>query len=207
MVREMEMRISIIYKIINTVTNKCYIGSTSNLKQRISQHFSNLNKNKHPNVHLQSSYNLHGKDCFKTIVLANCPIEYQFKLEQWFIDNINPEYNLSKFAVFTHQLPETKDTRLNKRKGQLRRWKDKTEKDKLSKYLKSKWITDLEYANKMKNINSLENHPQSTITNEIAKLIKEDIKNKVKRKVTLDKYKISVDIYKGIQSGRTWKTI
>jgi len=201
------MRISIIYKIINTVTNKCYIGSTSNLKQRISQHFSNLNKNKHPNVHLQRSYNLHGKDCFETIILANCPIEYQFKLEQWFIDNINPEYNLSKFAVFTHQLPETKDTRLNKRKGQLRRWKDKTEKDKLSKYLKSKWSTDLEYANKMKNINSLENHPQSTITNEIAKLIKEDIKNKVKRKVTLDKYKISVDIYKGIQSGRTWKTI
>lgn len=201
------MRLSTIYKINNNITNKCYIGSTSNLKKRISQHFSNLNKKKHSNIHLQSSYDIYGKDSFEVIILVNCPIEYQFKLEQWFIDNIKPEYNLSKFAIFTQQLPETKDTRLNKRKGQLKRWEDKAQRQNVSSYLKDRWNNNVEYTNKMKSINSLENHPQSTITNNIARLIKEDIENKVKRKITLDKYKISVNIYKDIKRGKTWKTI
>lgn len=201
------MILSTIYKINNNITNKCYIGSTSNLKKRTSQHFSNLNKKKHSNIHLQSSYDIYGKDSFEVIVLVNCPIEYQFKLEQWFIDNVKPEYNLSKFAIFTQQLPETEDTRLNKRKGQLKRWEDRAQRQTMSSCLKDRWDNNVEYINKMKGSNSLENHPQSTITNDIARLIKEDIKDKVKRKITLDKYKISVNIYKDIKRGKTWKTI
>jgi hypothetical protein len=44
----------------------------------------------------------------------------------------------------------------------------------------------------------------SKITENIARSIKIDIKNKVKRKETLSKYNITVGIYKGIQNNKTW---
>jgi group I intron endonuclease len=41
-----------------------YIGQTTDPKDRKKQHFSMLSRNKHPNTHLQSSYNKYGKSCF-----------------------------------------------------------------------------------------------------------------------------------------------
>jgi hypothetical protein len=46
-----------IYIIINTKTNKFYIGSSSNIKVRLHDHFTRLRTNKHTNQHLQNSFN------------------------------------------------------------------------------------------------------------------------------------------------------
>lgn len=53
-----------IYIVKNISNNKVYIGQTTDPKVRKNQHFSLLSRNKHPNIHLQSSYNKYGKNCF-----------------------------------------------------------------------------------------------------------------------------------------------
>lgn len=41
-----------IYKIMNNVNGKCYVGSSIDLHQRRLQHFAALKYNKHINKHL-----------------------------------------------------------------------------------------------------------------------------------------------------------
>ncbi len=87
-----------IYKITNLVNNKFYIGSSCNLKNREWQHFNQLKRNKHSSSKLQNSYNKHGKNNFKFEIIAICPDIYLVKLEQWFLDNLKPHYNICKKA-------------------------------------------------------------------------------------------------------------
>lgn len=53
-----------IYKIVNLINNKIYIGSSINLNKRKKEHFRALKGNYHINKHLQSSYNKYGKENF-----------------------------------------------------------------------------------------------------------------------------------------------
>lgn len=54
-----------LYYIINTKNNQIYIGSSIMLYKRYKEHFLKLRTNKHPNIHLQSSYNKYNKNCFE----------------------------------------------------------------------------------------------------------------------------------------------
>ena len=54
-----------IYKITNLTNNKCYIGSSFNLFNRLHNHKTNLRKNRHHNVYLQRAYNKYGEENFK----------------------------------------------------------------------------------------------------------------------------------------------
>lgn len=45
----------VIYKILNVITNKFYIGSASYYDKRIGTHVSKLRRNKHWNMYLQSA--------------------------------------------------------------------------------------------------------------------------------------------------------
>ena len=90
-----------IYKIVNIINGKFYIGSTQNLYQRFHVHNSMLKKGSHQNIHLQRSFNKHGKDAFIFEVIMKCPVEYTIKLEQWFIDNLKPSYNILPIAGTT----------------------------------------------------------------------------------------------------------
>jgi|688.fasta_scaffold418842_2 group I intron endonuclease len=61
--------ISGIYKILNKVNNKFYVGSSINIKNRWVKHKALLRKNKHENEHLQHAWNLYGEDAFEFIVM------------------------------------------------------------------------------------------------------------------------------------------
>lgn len=62
-----------IYKIENKVTGKVYIGQTvQSLKRRVRVHFWALEKGKHDNAYLQSSYDKYGKECFNSSLLETC---------------------------------------------------------------------------------------------------------------------------------------
>lgn len=79
---------SAIYKIVNTVNDKFYIGSAVNLQVRIKRHFYELKINSHCNNHLQRSYIKYGIDCFKLDILEVFDIiEYEklLKLEEAYI--------------------------------------------------------------------------------------------------------------------------
>lgn len=101
-----------IYKITNIVNNKFYIGSAVNIRKRQNEHFNNLRTNKHENKKLQNSYNKYKKESFKFEVLAYCPREYCLKLEQWFIDNLKPELNISPNASSQLGYRHTEETKL-----------------------------------------------------------------------------------------------
>lgn len=82
-----------VYKITNVVNNKIYVGSTSNLKNRRTGHFSSLRKGIHHNKHLQFSYNKYGESNFVFEVLEYCDISLITKREQYYIDTLKPQYN------------------------------------------------------------------------------------------------------------------
>lgn len=58
-----------IYKIINVVNNKFYVGSAVDLKRRKTRHFSELRNNKHSNGRLQNSWNKYGEQAFVFVVV------------------------------------------------------------------------------------------------------------------------------------------
>ena len=58
-----------IYKIINIVNNKYYVGSSINLGRRKSKHFSELRHNKHNNKYLQNAWNKYGEGSFIFVVV------------------------------------------------------------------------------------------------------------------------------------------
>lgn len=87
-----------IYKITTLHNNKFYIGSSVYLRGRKFDHFTRFKANKHANNYMQKVYNKYGKENFKFEYLINCPKEYLIKLEQWFIDNQNPHYNMQRIA-------------------------------------------------------------------------------------------------------------
>lgn len=59
-----------IYCILNTKSNKFYIGLTKvSFKKRFIQHQSNLKNNRHKNIYLQRAFNKYGKDNFQFIIL------------------------------------------------------------------------------------------------------------------------------------------
>lgn len=58
-----------IYRIINLVNNKIYVGSAKGFKQRYRHHVESLRKGTHHNKHLQASFNKHGEDVFLFEVL------------------------------------------------------------------------------------------------------------------------------------------
>lgn len=89
-----------IYKILNKVNGKFYIGSTKNLVKRRSDHIAGLTQNKHPNQYLQNAYNL-CKGNFKFLVIEvieDCTRELLIEREQYFIDTLEPHYNIHKIA-------------------------------------------------------------------------------------------------------------
>ena len=64
-----------IYKIENTVTGECYVGSAVNLAERKSGHFSKLKQGKHHSAYLQRSFNKHGEEAFVFSALERCERE------------------------------------------------------------------------------------------------------------------------------------
>lgn len=53
-----------IYKIINVINNKFYIGSAVNFSRRKTRHFSELRTNRHSNSKLQNAWNKYGEQSF-----------------------------------------------------------------------------------------------------------------------------------------------
>lgn len=61
-----------IYKILNIINNKVYVGSANIIEKRWRDHKWYLNHNIHHNSHLQSSWNKYGADAFEFTILLEC---------------------------------------------------------------------------------------------------------------------------------------
>ena len=83
-----------VYRIVNLVTNRTYIGSSLNVPKRLRDHKKLLAGRRHSNRHLQSSWMKHGQDCFSFDELVSCDCSELTTREQQFMD-----------AYILHDLP------------------------------------------------------------------------------------------------------
>jgi len=74
-----------IYCIKNIESRKVYVGSSVDIKDRLSRHRYQLRKGKHHNIHLQRSWNKYGKDNFEFYVLEECKESKLIDRENYYI--------------------------------------------------------------------------------------------------------------------------
>lgn len=111
-----------VYAVKNTKNNKRYIGSSSDLSVRKSNHFCKLRDTNHYNTYLQEDYNLYGKENFIFEVLEYCKKEELIEREQYWMDKFqsyNREfgYNISISADTTIWSEESKKKASENKKG------------------------------------------------------------------------------------------
>lgn len=83
-----------IYKIINVVNDKFYIGSAVSFRKRKARHFSELRKGKHNNKHLQHAWVKYGEQAFVFVVIEEVEDRAQL-LEaenRWFKQHVGAAY-------------------------------------------------------------------------------------------------------------------
>lgn len=92
-----------IYKIINIVNNKFYVGSAVNLSRRKARHFSELRNNRHNNKHLQAAWLKYGEKSFVFVVVEEvADIAKLLEAENvWLKEHVGKDYcyNLGVDAV------------------------------------------------------------------------------------------------------------
>ena len=97
-----------IYQILNKVNGKCYIGLSTNIRDRFYRHKSKLRNNKHSNIHLQSAYNEYGSSNFEFNILERCSESILSEREIYYINKYqsdNRKYGYNKASggfMFKH---------------------------------------------------------------------------------------------------------
>ena len=105
-----------IYRILNTINSKIYIGSASSkggFKKRWNEHKSALNSNNHYNKHLQLAWIKYGGEnfLFEVVEIINMVNEILSR-EQYYLDTLKPEYNICKIAGNTLGLKLSDEAKL-----------------------------------------------------------------------------------------------
>jgi group I intron endonuclease len=100
---------SAVYRWVNKVNNKTYVGSSIDLSTRLYKYFSlrHLVKAKTPIYNALLKY---GYSNFRLEILEYCNIKDTISREQYYIDNLKPDYNLAKTAGSTLGFKFTEET-------------------------------------------------------------------------------------------------
>ena len=98
-----------VYKIINNVNGKIYIGQSINIKARWTDHINTLNRNSSHSVLLQRAWNKYGPDNFTFEILELCSEEMLDEVESKYINfynSIKNGYNLESGGNINKHLSE-----------------------------------------------------------------------------------------------------
>lgn len=89
----------VVYKIENKVNGNVYVGSALCIKQRRRRHFKDLKRGIHHSRYLQRAYDKYGLSNFALSIIEEVDnADVLIQREQYWIDNLKPEYNISKKA-------------------------------------------------------------------------------------------------------------
>lgn len=110
------MKTSGIYKIQSKVKPvRIYVGSAVNITNRWRSHINNLKNNKHQNKKLQNHFNKYGEADLQFIILLECKKEDLIANEQFFIDSINPSFNICKKAGSCLGTKQSKESNIKRK--------------------------------------------------------------------------------------------
>ncbi len=84
-----------IYKIINKVNGKYYVGSSNDIERRWYNHKIELQGNRHGNKYLQNAWNKYGELNFEFIIIEKTNAENQLIIEQKYLNLTNNARNIS----------------------------------------------------------------------------------------------------------------
>ena len=88
--------ISCIYKISSP--SGFYIGSAKKFKGRRNQHLSQLRRGIHANIMLQRAFHKYGEENIVFSIIEECDNCDLIDREQFYIDTLNPQYNIARTA-------------------------------------------------------------------------------------------------------------
>jgi group I intron endonuclease len=95
-------RVSGVYRLLNKINNRLYIGSSLSVFQRRDSHFSKMRRRLHTNKFLENDFHKCGEASFEFSILEICLPENLLKVEQKYLDqyydNQKMCYNLSNLA-------------------------------------------------------------------------------------------------------------
>lgn len=88
------MKDPVIYKIINVLNGKFYVGSTKNMYQRTYNHRRRLRKKTHHCKHLQAAWDLYGEDAFVFVVVETVDsiADLQRAEDVWLQEHFGKDY-------------------------------------------------------------------------------------------------------------------
>jgi len=116
------MKIIGIYKIQSKInSDRIYIGSTVNMRSRWGLHLSRLNRNVHDNPKLQAHFNKYGIEDLEFSVLKKCTRDNLIESEQYFIDLLDPWFNILKTAYSRVGHKASKETKVKMSIAQKKR--------------------------------------------------------------------------------------
>lgn len=86
-------KISAVYKIVNTITGDCYIGSSKDVKHRWVNHKCPSKWREHPDSPMYLDMQKYGVDKFDFQILVQVGTDQLKEIEQEFIEKLQPTYN------------------------------------------------------------------------------------------------------------------
>jgi len=88
-----------IYKIQSKLkTNRCYVGSAVNFKERRREHLKLLRGGRHHSIKLQRHYDKYGENDLIFSLIIGCDKEALIVHEQFYIDALSPYFNICRYA-------------------------------------------------------------------------------------------------------------
>ena len=93
----MSNNVSGVYAIVHD-SGKLYVGSAVDVWNRNRQHTGYLRAGKHHSRHLQNAWNKYGENQFHFAVIEECRPAHLIRREQYWMDELRPEYNIASFA-------------------------------------------------------------------------------------------------------------
>jgi group I intron endonuclease len=113
----------VIYKIQSKIKpERIYIGSATIVERRWKLHLFQLRKGIHHSRKLQNHYNKYGESDLQFSILLGCEKEELIDKEQFFIDSLNPYFNICQLVGSTRGIKLSEDTR---KKMSISRQKEK----------------------------------------------------------------------------------
>lgn len=184
----------LIYKIENSLNNDFYIGSTSNLKKRYYTHLYDIRKNKNTCAKLIRASNKYGEQNFIFGIIEKCDVNKLLEREQYYLDKLNPKYNIAKIAGSNLGIKRTEETKLKKSNIQINNWNNDEYRKRHLEQLSKNWKKG-------------SFHKMAKITEKEVKEIKIKLQEGLGSKEISNALNVSYHSVKDIKRNKTWKHV